>query len=128
MSKINEKTPHQQIVNFLNVNQLLSERQHGYRHGKSTATAMQDLLNIINRRIDKNERIVVLFLDLSKAFDCVSHENKLKNVKDTGFWGKASSALAVAHYHSGMPIKVSVRRVKSLRKTERHQGPGRAKT
>jgi len=52
-SKINDKAANQQIVNFLNVNQLLSERQHGYRHGKSTATAV---LNIINKRIDKNEK------------------------------------------------------------------------
>jgi len=78
LSKINEKAAHQQIVHFLNVNQLLSERQHGYRHGKSTATAVQDLLNIVNKRIDKNEKIVVLFLDLSKAFDCVPHEIILK--------------------------------------------------
>jgi len=46
LSKINEKAAHQQIKNFLNVNQLLSERQHGYRHGKSTATAVQDLLTL----------------------------------------------------------------------------------
>jgi len=39
LSQINEKAAYQQIVNFLNVNQLLSERQHGYRQGKSTATA-----------------------------------------------------------------------------------------
>jgi len=69
----------------LNVNQLFSERQHGYRHGKSTAKAVQGLINIINKRIDKNEKIVVLFLELSKGFDCVFRKIILKNCEDAGF-------------------------------------------
>ena len=61
----------------------------GYRHCKSTATAVRDLLNIINSRIDKKEKIVVLFLDLSKAFDCVPHEIIHKRCERYGLLGKS---------------------------------------
>lgn len=89
MSKIFEKSAHNQMVNHLNAHKLLSERQHGYRHGKSTATAVQDLLNIIHGKIENNEKTVVLFLDLSKAFDCLSHEIILKKGETYGFRGKS---------------------------------------
>ena len=41
ISIIHKKAAHKQFVAFLNDNSLLLNRQHGYRHGRSTATAVQ---------------------------------------------------------------------------------------
>ena len=68
---------------------MLSNRQHGYRQGRSTATAVLGLLEIINSKLEKTEKTVILFLDLSKAFDCVSHELLLKKVARYGLRGKS---------------------------------------
>jgi len=61
ISIIYEKAAHKQFVAFLNDNNLLSNRQHGYRHGRSTATAVQSLLDIVNTKLQSKENTDFIF-------------------------------------------------------------------
>jgi retron-type reverse transcriptase len=57
MSKILEKAFLTQLEKHLENNQLLSERQHGFQKGKSTVTALFDIVTEIYDCLENREKI-----------------------------------------------------------------------
>ena len=74
VSKIIERAVHQQLSEFLDVNQLLHPNQSNFRPKHSTATALAKLVNQWSLNIDNKKISGVAFIDLRKAFDTVDHE------------------------------------------------------
>ena len=81
LSKLLEKAVHDQLLTFLESNKLLNDSQFGYRKKRSTQLATTLFVEI--RQAAENGKMVgALFVDLSKAFDTISHDvilNKLCN-------------------------------------------------
>ena len=70
------------IKDFLNRHNVMSNNQHGFHDKRSTVTGTYDLLQLVYQAIDNNDHVLVLFYDLSRAFDYVNIEllvNKLEN-------------------------------------------------
>lgn len=78
LSKILEKIIPEQLVNFLESKNLLSNTQHGSRPGLSTVTALTKIVNDIFESMDKKKISLLILCDLSKAFDSVSHDILIK--------------------------------------------------
>lgn len=78
LSKILEKIVAKQLVAFLEINRLLSNSQHGFRPNLSTETALLKVNQHIYDNIDNQKVSLILLLDLSKAFDSVSHNTLLE--------------------------------------------------
>ena len=74
LSKIIEKSVALQLTNYLMNNNLLENCQSAYKVHHSTETVMVKVQDDILHAIDRNEAVVPLMLDLSAAFDTVSHE------------------------------------------------------
>lgn len=89
-SKIFEKIVYSQLLKYLETNNLLDKEQHGFRPGKSTITAGVEFLKNIVDSIDNREKVVGIFLDLSRAFDSVSHCILIEKLKSLGVRGKES--------------------------------------
>lgn len=64
-------------ISFFKKTKVLSAHQHGFINGKSTETAIYELLQQIIEAIDDGQTPLALFLDLTKAFDCVDHTTLL---------------------------------------------------
>lgn len=76
LSKAFEKLVANQIISYLEINNLLCENQHGFRKNRSVESASCYLLNFVLTKIDNGEYVVSLLFDLSKAFDTLC-PNKL---------------------------------------------------
>lgn len=85
-SKILEKVIKSKLTQHLESNGLLHVNQFGFRQGRSTVGAVNKCIEIINEAFEKGEYAQAILCDLSKAFDCVSHDILLKklNIYDVG--------------------------------------------
>ena len=84
ISKLFERAAANQIVEFLENNNILSNRQHAYRKSHSTETCLFELLNNVYKNLDDKLFVAVAKLDLSKAFDSISHNLLLKKMQKLG--------------------------------------------
>ena len=74
LSKLIERCVYKQLIEFLNSNNVLSDRQFGFRAKHSTVHAQLALTDHFYREIDNNNICILVSLDLSKAFDKVNRE------------------------------------------------------
>ena len=61
------------LISFLNVDNIINPSRHGFRTYHNTITAIIDLLNFVKDKKSQNTLILLLFIDISKAFDSLSH-------------------------------------------------------
>ena len=69
----------------LEENQLLGETLFGFRARFSTTDALLYATETIRKNLDDGENVAAAFLDLSKAFDSISHEILLNKLKQYNF-------------------------------------------
>ena len=79
--KILERIVHMQLTEYLNENNLLSANQHGFRTGKSTTTAIFDMLKTLFEIWNDKNYSCCIYIDFSKAFDCLDHKILLSKLK-----------------------------------------------
>lgn len=85
VSKITEKAMAARMVGFLEENHCFSVCQYGFRKNKNTVLAVLDLVTRITQAFENLEHEAVLFCDLRKAFDCVSHGILLRKLEYYNF-------------------------------------------
>jgi len=72
------------LMEYLDTNNMLSDKQHGFRSGRSCSTALTIFSQFIFDNLDKskNAKVAVLFVDLKKGFDYVCHIKLIKTLKN----------------------------------------------
>ena len=90
-SKILEKIVHRRLYDFLSQNNFFNECQFGFRSNHSTELAASCLINKICNALNDKKKVMSVFLDMSKAFDCVDHDILLEKMNVYGVCGKSLS-------------------------------------
>ena len=80
-SKILERAVFQQLVKYLDSNNLLSPDHHGSRQGHNTATALIQMYDQWLEQVDDDKMVGVMMIDLSAAFDMVDHDILLQKLE-----------------------------------------------
>ena len=88
LSKILEKAVHCQLMQFLEENHLLSDSQFGYRPKRSTKMAATLFTDHIRRELDQGKLVGAIFIDLTKAFDTISHSVLINKLSSYGIHGQ----------------------------------------
>jgi len=89
ISKIYERLVYNRIVEFLDKHKILSRQQFGFRKQHSTTLAINALMNRFHESIENNDIMLGLFIDLSRAFDTISHKILLNKLYCYGIRGIA---------------------------------------
>ena len=87
VSKLLEKLVHSQLQQYINDRGLLPAQQFAYRKSHSCEDALSLCINKWQRAIDEGQVVAVAFLDLSKAFDCVQHQQLIDDLFECGIGG-----------------------------------------
>ena len=93
ISKIFEKMLKCRIVSFIQKNNILSDKQFGFREKMSTEDALLNFLEPVYRNINEKRKVAAIFIDITKAFDTVNHSILLKKLCNVGFRGHTLNML-----------------------------------
>ena len=83
--KLLEKIVHSQLYVYIQLNDLLSDNQFGFRKGLSTGLAIFDVLKELYSNWNDKCFNGCAFIDFSRAFDSINHEILFKKLKLYGF-------------------------------------------
>ena len=81
ISKLLERVASKQLVEYLEGNGLLPERQSAYRVGHSCETALLRIHSDLVAAADNGNISLIALLDLRAAFDCVDHDILLQRLR-----------------------------------------------
>ena len=87
IAKVFERLVFNVLFNYCKINNLLTERNSGFKPLDSTVNQLISLVNMIYKGLDDEKEICMIFLDISKAFDKVFHNGLLFKLEQFGIGG-----------------------------------------
>lgn len=93
LSKVFEKIIHKRLLEFLTKHKLINDNQFGFLPGKNTELAIFTMIRHIVENLTAKYMNMTVFLDLSKAFDCVNHGLLLSKLERCGVRGTSLSLI-----------------------------------
>ena len=93
-------------MSHLQKNNILSDRQHGYRSGCSTETQLLKVINYFAKGLENYKQIECISLDFRRAFDTVPHQRLLGKLSHYGINGNVNRWIEA--FLSGRTMQVVV--------------------
>ncbi|XP_057294623.1 uncharacterized protein LOC130623152 [Hydractinia symbiolongicarpus] len=87
ISKVIEKVVHEQLTAYLESNNLINNNQFGFRPRRSTELAATIFIDTVKLKVNDGKMVGAVFLDLTKAFDMLSHGELLSKLSSFGIVG-----------------------------------------
>ena len=84
LCKTMERVLNNRLLAYLEANDLISDRQYGFRRNRSTGDLLAYATHIWSETIEKHGEALAVSLDVSKAFDRVWHDNLINKLPTFG--------------------------------------------
>ncbi len=91
INKANFSSSKVALTRFADSKQIMSTKQHGFRHGRSCLTNLLNPSEQWTRALAKKSGVDVIYFDFRKAFDCVPHLRLLQKLDQLGISGRLYS-------------------------------------
>ena len=104
--KILEKIIRKNVIMYLELNDVSFTNQHGFLSEKSTLTNLIETLNYFTKKVDERSNVDALYIDVSKAFDSISHNKLIYKLKKYGFGG--CFLLWIENFLTNRPQRVKI--------------------
>lgn len=88
VGKLLETILRDKIVDFLEVNNLIRDSQHGFRSKRSCLTNLIDFYHNLFNIYNDTKSLDIIYLDFKKAFDKIPHQKLMNKVKMIGIDGE----------------------------------------
>ena len=75
------------LMNYLNSQKILNNRQFGFRPGLNTFDAINEFTSDLHDALNKHKSIISIFIDFSKAFDTVDPNILIDKLRHYGIRG-----------------------------------------
>ena len=85
--KLMEKLVREKLVDHLEKNLLITDKQHGFVSGKSCVTQLLDVLDTWTDILDDSGSVDIIYMDYQKAFDSVPHRRLIMKTEAHGIGG-----------------------------------------
>lgn len=79
LSKLLERIINTSLMNYLETNNILDDAQHGFRKGKSTISALNEIVSTVKQ--SKQKFRAIISFDFKAAFDNVKHETIMSQLR-----------------------------------------------
>ena len=87
IAKIFERLVKDQLIEFIENNNIISQDQSAYLRGHSTQTSLHRVMDDWLESINEGEIVGACVFDISKCFDSISHTNLLFKLEKYGIKG-----------------------------------------
>ncbi|KAF2346176.1 Reverse transcriptase domain [Trinorchestia longiramus] len=105
------------LTDHLTIHNIYNKRQHGFRHGRGTHTALATLHETLDTHLTQRNKIDVILRDVSKAFDKVWHTGLKYKLSQLNldplftkilahFLSDRTAAIRIAN-HTGQPFPIN---------------------
>lgn len=105
INKIMEKYVAGYLISFLKKHDIISKYQYGFMQGRGTKDALEKFSDIVNKNLDKNNKLIVTYVDYKKAFDSVSIPILISKLQDIGIRGCVLKWFKSYLFHRSIRVK-----------------------
>ena len=92
-SKLLEHIIYTHVMKHLELHNILTDSQHGFRAKRSTETQLIQTIHDISKSLDKKETVDMAILDFTKAFDKVPHQRLIHQLNYYGISGSIATLI-----------------------------------
>ena len=103
VNKVFERILHDQLMCYIENNDILPNFQFGYRKKHNTSQAVLTFAKEVEKALDNKQSAIAIFMDLSKAFDTVDKDILNKKLQSIGV--NAASCKILYDYMSNRSMK-----------------------
>lgn len=84
LEKVIEKLAYNQLIQYVNKNELLADHQSGFRRMHSCETAINDVLYEWKEALERSKIVIAIFLDFQRAFETIEPQIMLRKLFHLG--------------------------------------------
>ena len=126
ISKIFERVLHDQLSNYFMTNNLFYGSQYGFRQHHSTELAALEFIDTVINYLELRKPFISLYMDLSKAFDCLDHTILIEKLKHYGI--NAKPGIMLENDLKNRKQYLELKTVTKLEHQAQRQGQGQTNT